>query len=81
MKKIAFTFGCLFILFGILTVIITSILNKVIPKLGYVAYQAAAAGSYSEDLYKMDFSFLNTLSVIMIISGIVIGIYLRSHDK
>lgn len=82
MKKIAFLFSCLTIVLGIITIIITSILNKVMPKLGYIAFQAAAAGSYSEDFYKINFTFVNFLAVAMIIGGTAISIkmYLSSGD-
>lgn len=83
MKKIVFIFSCLFILLGTITLITTSILNEVMPKLGYVAYQAAAAGSYGEVIYKMNFHFVNLLAVAMIIGGSVmsIKIYLSSNNK
>lgn len=81
MKKTAFIFSCLFIVLGIITMIITSILNEVIPKLGYVAFQAAARGEYSPTSYKMNFSFANFLASVMIIAGIIgiINIFIHVH--
>lgn len=83
MKKIAFVFSCLSALTGLVVIIITSILNKVMPKLGRVAFQAAAAGSYSEANYKMNFILINVIAVVMIIIGIVFSVrmYKQSDDK
>lgn len=83
MKKIAFVFSCLFILLGLITIITTSILNELIPKLGYMAFQAAAAGSYSLNSYKMQFSCANILAFIMIASGAVgyVIIFLSLRNK
>ena len=83
MKKIAFVFSCLFILLGLITIITTSILNELIPKLGYMAFQAAAAGSYSPDSYEMQFSCANFLAFIMIASGAVgyVTIFLSLRNK
>jgi hypothetical protein len=83
MKKIVFIFGCISTLIGLVTIITTSILNEVMPKLGRVAYQAAAAGSYSSDWYTMDFGFPRFLAVAMIIFGAAVSVlmYMQSKEK
>lgn len=83
MKKIGFIFSNLSILLGAITLIVTSILNEVMPKLGYVAFQTVTSGNYSESYYKMNFSFVNFLAIVLIIVGSVISIkmYLTSNNK
>ena len=46
MKKVGFVMGCISTLLGAMTIIVTTILNELIPKIGYAMYQSAAAGSY-----------------------------------
>ena len=83
LNKSAFVFGCLSALLGAVTLIVTSILNQVMPKLGYVAFQAAAAGSYTESLYRMNFGFANFLGFVLIVAGSFVSIkmYLTSDKK
>ena len=47
-----------------------SIIKQVIPKLGFVAYQGAAAGSYSPGNYNMSFGIVNFIAVLFIVIGI-----------
>jgi hypothetical protein len=79
MKKIVLIFSCLSVLTGAIIIIITSILNQLMPRLGYMAFQAAGAGSYSSDVYKMNFGFTNFVAVIMIITGIIVTAKLVLH--
>jgi len=83
LKKIGFIFSNLYILLGAITLIITSILNEVMPKLGRVAFETVASGNFSESYYKMNFSFVNFLAIVLIIAGSTISIrmYLSSHNK
>ncbi len=48
--------------------------------LGYVAFQAAATGSYSPDDYVMNFIAINLFAILLIVIGLVIGymIYKKS---
>lgn len=48
-------------------------MNKVLPTLGYVAYQATAAGSYSPSDYVMNFIVINLFAILLIIIGLVTG--------
>lgn len=82
MKKIGFIFSNLSILLGVITLIITSILNEVMPKLGYLVFQAST-GSYSESSYKMNFYLVNFVAIVLILVGIIVSIrmYLLSNDK
>lgn len=73
MKKISLVFSCLSILAGAIVIILTSILNQVMPKLGYIAFQAHG-GSYSPGTYEMDFTVPNVIAVALIILGIIITV-------
>jgi hypothetical protein len=80
MNKVLFFFCNLIVFAGILILFTTSILNKVLPTLGYVAYQAATAGSYSPSDYVMNFNVINLFAILLIIIGLVTGykIYKKS---
>ncbi len=80
LNKVLFFFCNLAIFLGILILFTTSILNKVFPMLGYVAFQAAATGSYSPDDYVMNFIAINLFAILLIVIGLVIGymIYKKS---
>ena len=73
MNKVLFFFCNLIVFAGILILFTTSILNKVLPTLGYVAYQATAAGSYSPSDYVMNFIVINLFAILLIIIGLVTG--------
>ena len=73
MNKVLFFFCNLIVFAGILILFTTSILNKVLPTLGYVAYQATAAGSYSPSNYVMNFIVINLFAILLIIIGLVTG--------
>ncbi len=49
---------------------LTGLLNTVMPKIGKAAFQAAMAGSYSADDYVMDFTFINSSAVFLIVGGV-----------
>jgi len=55
MNKIGFTFSGVFIITGVITLIITRIINLVMPKFGRVAFQARMAGSYNPNEYHVNF--------------------------
>lgn len=83
MRKIAFVFSCLSIFIGTIVIIVTSILNEIMPKLGYIVFQASSSGSYDPNWYKMNFSLPNIIAVIMIIVGILasLKIYYTTLNK
>lgn len=81
MRKIVFIFSCMSILIGAITIIITSILNEVIAKLGRMAFQVAAAGSYSSSDYEMNFYLTNLIAVVAIIAGIVVSVKMYNETK
>ena len=75
MKKAGFIGSFVSILLGALTLIITSIMNKLLPQIAYMEFQKLASGSYSQERYMMDFIFADTIAVILIAGGFVFGMY------
>ena len=73
MNKIGFTFSGFFITIGIITLIQTTIINLVMPKIGRAAFQMAMAGSYSPSDYYVNFWGINIVAGCLIVIGIVAG--------
>lgn len=82
MKTACFILSGISTLIGCITLITTSILNQFMQKLGRVAFQNAAAGSYSPSDYVMNFTFANTFAVVMIVAGLIFATltYLKSRQ-
>ncbi|KSU62687.1 hypothetical protein AS034_11290 [[Bacillus] enclensis] len=81
MKNILFFFACLCAFLGVSVLFITGILNIMMPMVGKAAYQAAMAGSYSTEDYVMDFTFMNSSAVLMIVGGSYFAYILYKHEK
>lgn len=76
MKKSAYILGSIEIILGILLLCVDSIIKKVLPVLGRVAFQAAVIGSYSPSDYEVSFPFVTTSAVVLILVGIIqIGLF------
>lgn len=75
MNKIAFALSGALVLISICTLIATGIIKSVVPKLGLVAFQAAAAGSFSEADYEINFIGINYFSVILMLLGVAMCIF------
>jgi hypothetical protein len=73
MNKVLFFFSNLIVVIGICILFTTSILNKLLPMLGYAAYQAAAAGGYSPNDYVMNFIVINLFAILLILIGVITG--------
>ncbi|MCM3132134.1 hypothetical protein M3629_05020 [Paenibacillus polysaccharolyticus] len=71
MKPIPMIFSFIFIIVGISIVTLTKTMEEVIPKLGYAAFQAAGAGSYSPINYEMDLNLNYWVGSICILVGTV----------
>ncbi|HBU84389.1 MAG TPA: hypothetical protein DEF35_22505 [Paenibacillus sp.] len=71
MKQFLVIFSFIFIILGICIITISKIIEEVIPKLGFAAYQSAAAGSYTPDNYHVNFELNYWIGAICILSGIV----------
>lgn len=63
--------GSIEAIIGSIIICITSIIKEVIPKLGYIAYQNVAAGSYDPMNYDLSFGTTNFIGIIFIILGIL----------
>lgn len=81
MNKIGFAFSGIFVIIGVLTLLITKIINLVMPKIGQAAFQAAMAGSYSPSDYYINFLGVNFIAICMIIIGIVFGFRFYKSEK
>lgn len=79
MRKVWTIFSLLFILFGIAIQFITNVLEALVPKLGFAAYQVAAAGSFTPENYEMDLSSNYRLGSLCILFGIA-ALFIIWHD-
>lgn len=71
MKKTLYILGSVEIILGILLLCVNSIIKTVLPVLGRVAYQAAAAGSYSPTNYEVSLPVVMTSAILLIGVGAV----------
>jgi len=71
MKKSVYIMSSIEIIVGAVILAICSIVKNTLPVLGRVAYQAAAAGSYSPLSYDVSFTLANTIAVLLILVGIL----------
>ena len=81
MKQAAYIIGSIEITVGIILLSIASLIKQVMPVLGRVAYQAAAAGGYSASNYKVSFPFVTVASIVLIGLGLVQIFYFRIIKK
>jgi len=81
MNKIGFAFSGALAITGIITLMTTSIINLVIPKIGRVAFQLAMAGSYNSNDYHINFIYVNIAAIFLIIMGIVLGCKCYKNEK
>ena len=70
MKKSVYIMSSIEVIIGAFILSICSIVKNTLPVLGRVAYQAAAAGSYSPRDYNVSFTLATTLAVLLIVIGI-----------
>lgn len=75
MNRIGFLLSGLLSIIGIITLMVTSFTTKIIPKIGYMVYQSAAAGSYTPSNYAISFDYCNKIAIIAIIVGIVLSLF------
>lgn len=70
MRMLWTIFSLIFILFGLTVRFIANLVEVVMPKLGYAAFQAAAAGSYTPESYAVDLRSSHWLGTVCILLGI-----------
>lgn len=75
MKHPAYILGSIEALAGVLLLSVTAIIKEVMPILGRIAFQSAAAGSYSPENYAAAFPLPIALSVLLIAAGAVQIVY------
>ncbi len=71
MKTTLFILGSIETLVGIVLWSLADMLKNIIPLLGWVAYQAAAAGSYSPNNYILNTMLPTTFALVLIVVGVV----------
>lgn len=71
MKKTAYILGSIEIILGILLMCTHQIIQTVLLVLGRVAFQAAAAGSYSPRDYEVSMPLVIIAAVVLVLAGIV----------
>jgi len=71
MKKTTYICGSIDILVGAVLLCITSFIKEIVPILGRLEFQAAAAGSYDSSDYIVSFEFINTIAILLIVIGAV----------
>ncbi|MCK8487533.1 hypothetical protein M0651_10150 [Paenibacillus sp. MBLB2552] len=71
MKNIKFRFSLIFIILGICIITISKIVEEIIPKLGFAAYQSAAAGSFYPENYHVNLTLNYWIGALCILGGII----------
>ncbi|WBW98980.1 hypothetical protein [Oceanirhabdus sp. W0125-5] len=79
MKKILLKLSGVSFFMGVLTILVTSFTNKLIPKIASIKF-IGNLGSHSESNYIMDFKFENSIAAGLILMGVV-GIVLCMIKK
>ncbi|MCF8008466.1 MAG: hypothetical protein K9K32_01760 [Halanaerobiales bacterium] len=81
MNKIGFLFSGIISLIGLITIILTKVVQLVMPYIGRAAFQAAAAGIYIPENYNINFSFIQNSSIFLIILGIVLSMFFYRSES
>ena len=66
---------------GLATLISTRIIQLVMPIIGRAAFQAAMKGSYNPDDYFIDFTRLQLLSAVLIVTALILCVKLYIQEK
>lgn len=69
MKKATYIIGSIEITVGIILLSIASVIEQIMPLLGRLAWQTAAAGGYTPSDYTVSFPFVTIASIVLIILG------------
>ena len=81
MNKIGFAFSNVLVIIGIVILMVIRIINSVLPKIGRAAYQIAAAGSYSPIDYRVDFTGISIVSIIIMVLGLAMAYFFYKAEK
>ena len=71
MNRVKFIMSGVLACIGVCTLITTNIIRKVLPVMGRIAYQAAAAGSYNPTNYQVRFAGANLVALVLVALGII----------
>ncbi|REE94548.1 hypothetical protein A8990_101344 [Paenibacillus taihuensis] len=74
MKNVRLVLSVASMLIGVIIITGTKLVEEFTVKLGFAAYQAAAAGSYSSENYELDLSLNYWLGSLCIIIGAVFAL-------
>jgi len=81
MNKIAFLLSGLLGLLGLITIVTTRIIAKIMPAIGYAAFQQAAAGSFNAQNYYINFREVNLMAIISMVISILLMITFYMKEK
>ena len=70
MKKIGFIIGSIEVIFGLVSLLVTSLISQVIPKIARICFMFNL-GSFTENDYFINVGFANTISVCLCVIGII----------
>ncbi|MCL2352033.1 MAG: hypothetical protein FWC55_05820 [Firmicutes bacterium] len=80
MKKSGFIVSMIGILLGAATLVMTSVINEVTPKIALIVFQTTT-GSYTPIDFIMNFAFADTVAIVLIVCGLVFGAYCFVSEK
>ncbi|HHW61426.1 MAG TPA: hypothetical protein GX404_05940 [Syntrophomonadaceae bacterium] len=78
MHKIGFFLSGLLVLMGVGVLLFTSVFNAIIPEIGPLAFQVAAANSSVD--YQVDFLFVNLIALAVIVIGTLLAYRFYKND-
>jgi len=81
LKETGFLLSGLFAVIGVVTLLLTRIIQLVVPMLGRVAFQAAMKGSFNPRDYYIDFTGLQFAAGGLILFGIIVCYILYKQDN
>ncbi|AZN40982.1 hypothetical protein [Paenibacillus albus] len=74
MKTVRMILSVVSILVGVIIIAVSKVVEAFTVKLGFAAFQAAAAGSYTPDNYRLDLSLNYWLGALCIIAGAIFAL-------
>ncbi len=74
MKKTGFIVGSVEIILGLISLLVTSVIKEVIPKVASMCFMFNT-GSFSEENYILDLGFANVVAVCLCLIGVLTIVY------
>lgn len=69
-NKLGFVFSGSMVLIGLVAILLTGIVNEVMPIVGRIAFQTVASGQFNPIWYLADFSGVTIIAVLAIVFGL-----------